>query len=343
MNSSPDPSFAQAMNVTPQADVAIAFDTLIGSTFGCLVNGCLLGLTWPSKELRSKDYICFILYRTFLDFIYTIAMGIFQPWAILTAPADDRSVLCTITGFLENSIGCATIFVEPVLAGNRFLATYYNNLHKKISTTRNIIGTCAGVWLMGIVATVPHLYTKTLGRVTGAFCCIHFEKSSLLVTVLATFSFVVLSHTLVVFFNFKIYKHIHAHQNKKMDSKQRSKLQQDKEMLYFIAVAAIAPMLIQMPAVAGSWVYMYRPDLATDWVLFSVFATFNFTPVVNPLITLCMVKPIRRRLINKIQRLRGIAVTTMTIAPQSSGGAVSGFTRSTKMTKVAAFNLAEVG
>lgn len=86
---------------------------------------------------------------------------------------------------------------------------------------------------MGVATTAPHLYTRSLGRVTGAFCCIHFDKSSLLVTILANYIFILTGHSLVAIFNYKIYTHIRTHQKKKLNSKQQSRLQQDIEMFIF--------------------------------------------------------------------------------------------------------------
>lgn len=287
----------------PPADMAISIFCILIAIGGLITNACVLVTILSSKDLRTKDYICFILNRTLIDFLYCLILGTLQPWAILTESSD----LCKIAAFAEVNLTMSTIFTEPALACNRYASIFYNTHHKKFYKIRNVIWMCVGIWVAGIVTAAPHIFTGSLGRVTGVACCITLSRDSVLVTALANYIPIFLGMGAVAYFNYKIYRFLYEHQNQQMTNSQRTKLQNDREMLRFIIVAACLPLVIQAPVVTAFWVHMFVP--LNSWLLFSMLALFLTMYPVNPVITLYMVRPLRNRFIGFMGRVAGKNIT----------------------------------
>lgn len=77
-------------------------------------------------------------------------------------------------------------------------------------------------------------------------------------------------------------------------------------MLYFIIASALTPVVLESPVIAGDWVRMYGMDWAPDWAMCAAMMVFNLSPILNGIITLVMVRPIKREFLKWINKLKGI-------------------------------------
>lgn len=286
------------MTLYPSDIAATTYAILVGF-FGLQCNGFLLAVILSSKELRNKDYICIILSRGIVDFLHCVLLAVFQPFAILS----ESEPWCNVVAFADIATGSASMFFEPLLACNRYVSIFYSILHKKVYTIRNVIFMCVGVLILATSVTVAHIFTGDLGRATGFTCSVMMSRDSIVVSSITTYIPALLSSGAVAFFNYKIYRFLRQHQNQQMTNAQRTKLQSDREMLNFIMVAAFFPLVIQSPAIVAMWTNMFIP--LSDWILFCALILLHSFHLVNPLLALFMVKPLKSRLMSLIRSLRG--------------------------------------
>lgn len=177
---------------------------------------------------------------------------------------------------------------------------------------------CAIVWILGLCSAIPHVPYDSLGRVPGVLCAIRFDKDTLIVTLVSNYILVLSSLALVGFFNFKIFRFVHQHQKQKLSQTQRTNLQKDGEMAKFILVSAIVPLALQTPATIGLFVRMWSREMVSAWILFGVTAIFMTCPVLNPIITVMMIRPIRRELIRRYRHVLGRdGIVSLVNSPQS--------------------------
>lgn len=289
---------ANRIMTVPQVDVAVACLCITVAVFGLTANGIVLVVILSSKDLRSKDYVWFILNRVLSDFVYCILLAVGHPVAILL----ESTTMCKVVGFIDTSVAMSTILVEPFLACNRYLSILHNTMHKKVYTLRNVYWMCGLIWVVGFGSTVPHIFTGSLGRAIGTVCCVSLTRDSVLVAVLAEYVPVFGCAGSVAVFNYKIYKFLKDHQSQQMTNAQRTKLQSDREMLRFIGISAFLPLILQVPLVVAFWVQMLVP--IQEWILFSVTILFTMMFITNPLIALFMVKPLRHRFMEFAGRFR---------------------------------------
>src|SRR4051812_43351602 len=106
----------------PAVDLTILIYCIVIAAIGILANGFLLFITFSTKELRRKDYICFIINRTLIDFTFCVTLATVHPIAIYIG--DLQSPLCTVVGFVELILAFSSIYTEPVLACNRFVSIF---------------------------------------------------------------------------------------------------------------------------------------------------------------------------------------------------------------------------
>lgn len=251
------------------------------------------------KELRGKDYICIILNRAAIDFLHCMLLAGLQPVGILT----ETDLWCEVIAFLEAATAIASIFFEPLLACNRYISMFHSPLYKEIFTIRNVAFMSIALLIFATLLTIPHIFIGDLGRTTGFFCVVKLTKDSVLVTVIANILPVSLGTGAVGFFNYKIYQFLSRHQSQRMTNSQRSILQRDREMLKFIMVSAFSPMIMQAPVIAATWTHMFIP--LPPWLLFCSVILILSMYVLNPLLALFMVKPLKSRLMSMVGSITG--------------------------------------
>jgi hypothetical protein len=294
------------------ADLTLLIQCVIIGVGGLTVNGFLLFLIISNKDLRRKDYICFILNHTLIDFIYCITLITLHPFTIYDG--SEKSTLCSVAGFLEVAFSTVSVYTEPVLALNRFISIFHSCLYKKIYKSSYVCVMCALIILVGCLSALPHLLVGSLGRIGGSLCSIKFSQNALIVSVAANFIPTFIGLFVLAYCNVKIFRFLNHHQNQTISSQHRSQLQKDREIARFIIVAALVPLCLSSPVMILSMVRMLVDT--SDWLSFAGMGLFIVSFIINPCIALYMVKPLRNecmkvwgRALGKVTSVEIIAVS----------------------------------
>lgn len=211
--------------------------------------------------------------------------------------------MINIAAYCQISLAMCTIFIEPMLACNRYFSIFYPILHKKVYKIGNIIAMCVLVSVLGSLAPLPHALAGTLGRVPGFVCAYILSRGTVLITVVGLYMPALGVMAIVMYFNFRIYRFLRQHQTQRLTNSQRTKLQNDREMLRFIAVTAVLPFIFETPLLTATWIGIFLP--VSGWIIFSFNALFLSIYLANPLVTLFMIKPLRNRFLQIAEGLLG--------------------------------------
>lgn len=181
---------------------------------------------------------------------------------------------------------------------------------------------CVLVWILGPIIMLMHNFGQVavFGKIPGFFCAIDFENPGVLCMVSVGSCVLVGSYTIMFFCYYKIYRTLKMHQNQSLALGQQSRLQEDRSLLKYIAAVAFLPTLTDTPVLVAVVLKLYDESLSLDFVFFTAGQFFFMFSVISPLLTLYIIRPIRKEFLRLIKRfVKGPASVSPVANVQLSG------------------------
>lgn len=291
------------VNMAPlSADDALFYTFFIIGPLGLIVNSLLLAITFRKKSIREREYTIFIQNRALMDLAICLQFLLVQPWVMDCSSINP--VWCTITAGLFISTFYAMIMSESALAMNRYISICRPHLYQRVYRKRYVYLMCFAVWLLGALIGIVNGFAGALGRSPGSFCSVIVEWSSVLV--ILAFNYPITSGTYVIIFYcyWKIHRFLKDHQKNALTNGERTRLQEDKFILRYIKYLALIPVLSELPSAISMIVHVYDPSLVPHFAIFGTNLIFMLCPVLEPILTLYIVRPIRKELLDMTKRLK---------------------------------------
>lgn len=164
---------------------------------------------------------------------------------------------------------------------------------------------CILVWILGLVFTLPQILGGSLGRSSGYLCCVSMTRKNIFVILGSDYTPFLISYGIVVYCYWRLFVTLRHHQGQaNTNNSIRSQLKEDKSLLRYIGAVAIAPLVLESPLVMTSFIRMWDDNLMPDLIM--LFATLFYTsvPLVNPILTFLMVRPVRKEASMMLAKLK---------------------------------------
>lgn len=277
------------------------YSVFVIGTLGLFLNGVLFFVIFSKKELYKAGYMIFILCRAFADFVWCLHYLILQPIGVKYW--ESNPIWCTIAGGTTDSLVLIIMLSEPLLACNRYVAICHKNLYPKIYKKRYPELMCLASWILGILLCIPKMQDGSLGRIPGLYCSTNLEKASMAYLLIFDYPVLMSNYVVVIYCYCKIFYVLRSHQIEMTNSGISSQTQDDKSLLKYIGTMAVMPLVTETPAGVADLIYMKYPALIPDFILFLTAFLFAFCPIFNSIITLLMVRPIRKEFFLRITSL----------------------------------------
>lgn len=261
---------------------------------GLLVNVLLFVIMISKKSIRSKEYAIFILIRACVDIFVCVQMVILQPIAI--GYWNQNPLISVVAAGFYHSSFFISLFSDPLLACSRYISVCHKNSYPTIFTRRNTILFCVLNGLAGFLATVPHIFGGSLGRVYGFFCSVKFERKYMLLEDLCDYSIFTVAYALMGFFYYKVFVALRKHIEQTTSNAMVSRLREDKSLLKFIGAAALLPVITESPAAALVAIQMLEIYTFPTSVVVGCQTVLFLCPLFNGVLTMIMLRPVNKAL-----------------------------------------------
>lgn len=263
------------------------------ATLGCLVNFVPIALTFTTK-LASNNVNLLVGHLSIVDlFVCLIFVG-GQNFYILYKDTLSEDV-CRWIGFVSASCGFQVFTFPAFLSLNRYIALYHSHHYERWNTRRNVLLTILLSWafVFAILLTFA-LGGKTRFDDDNDHCCI-VVKNSTVWTIYFWFVCMVpivgFGDGTVIFCNVKIYRRLKKHAENRSLSK--NVIRQHKELLWFLIIEMIVPIVFHTVYLIAKFVYIDRRLLLWKQ-FFTILYLMNST--VRSIVTLTVLAPYRRKL-----------------------------------------------
>lgn len=307
--------------MAPSIDDAIFYSMLVIGPLGLFTNGVLLVAILKNKTVRKKDYTIFIINRGYLDIALCLQYVVLQPFG-LTYP----DTCAPISGVAVGTL-LAIYLSEPILACNRYVAICHSQyMYKKIYSRRTIIWICVLVWVIGAIGTTINGFLGGLGKTGGVYCLVTFERKDVLVLLLDDYMIFFFSYLAMGFCYYKIFRFLQKHKTQAANLAQQSQLQEDKYLLRYIGSVALLPVLTELPLAATAIFHIYDSAWIPDFGIFPTTILFMLCPVINPIVTIYVIRPIREQIGNLCRSMIGKSNTSPVVDLQLSAATVPAYT-----------------
>lgn len=281
-----------------EADDATFYSLLIVSPLGLIANVLLLITTLNSKEIRKKDYTLFILNRSVIDALFSLQLFILQPLAMKYFVINP--LWCKVASGISETTIWAIIIWEPVLACNHYVSICHSNfLYNKLFRKRNVLIMAAVVWLLAALIVLPHVFDDTFGKVPGLICIANLDSAKIMMILYIGYPPLCVSYGITSFCYFKIYQFLKAHKNQSTTLGQQSSFKENKSLLRYIGALALLPIFTEAPLAIAAAIRMLT--LVPDSAIFAVTLILMLSPVINPLMTLYIIRPIRKEFLRLLK------------------------------------------
>lgn len=278
---------------------------------GVTMNSIFLWLNLSKPEFR-KDYFLFLTAVSFLNFVHSWIILVFQPIAV-GFNIDEHGIFCSLMSYIHIVTGVGGISVQTLLCFNRFVSLYYPQKMKTIFTSRNIFLMLFTVWSIPAICGAGLWILNDFGRPKGSICCPSID-TMLFSHMLLVYGPMMTSYSLSLFFTYKISRMIKTHQQQ-VGANLGSRLQTAKDIVRLIIIDIAVPLTMETPAVV---VCFLAATVNIPIPIFDV-ALFFFVlhSTTDPLIALLVVKPYRKAVKNvisfaKTQTSRVVPTTSAT-------------------------------
>lgn len=291
------------------ADDALFYSFFVIGPVGLAFNALLLIIIFRKKALRQKEYMIFVHNRGFMDTAMCLQFIILQPWAV--ASWSTNPIWCKVAAGAAISTMFAIIVLEPVLALNRYVAICRHQLYQRVYQKRYVYLMCASAWLLGALVGLVDGLVGSLGKIPGLLCIAKME--GLIVQIafaLCNYPILFICYATMFYCYWKIYKFLKEHQNRTLSNGEQTNLQEDKSLLRYIACLGVLPVATEFPVIVLCTVHLIDNSLALDYYTFASTLILMMCPVINPILTLYVVRPIRQEFLRVIKCLTKDGSTT---------------------------------
>lgn len=293
-------------------DTILFYSFFVFGTLGLLFSIALLILMFIKTTLRQGDYASFIITRAFMDSSSCLNFLILQPLGVLYWTTNPT--WCTAAAAVGMASIVGLIASEPILAFNRFIAVCYKHKYQTLFRKRTVFLLCLAPWVIGVLVTIPQVVHDSLGRVPGYFCLVKYEYRYLWMVIGIDYSVLFGSYVITTYCYCRIFLVLRRHQQQDHhDSLQATRLQEDRSILRYIGAAALLPLVADTPVALAGVVRMYDPTWVSDYVMVFGNCLYFCCPLLNPVLTFLMVRPIRKELRAVLKRM----VTTNQVEPRN--------------------------
>lgn len=285
------------------ADETLFYSFFVIGPIGLFSNVLLLVPILKNKDIREKDYSIFIINRAIMDTLACTMYFTIQPLGVNYWSTNP--IWCKVAGGIFFALNLPHYIAEPMLAFNRYVAICHSNLlYFKIFQKRNIFFMCLLTWLFGMLFNLPSSLQDVLGKIPGLFCSLNLNSGGVhLIVFTFCYPLFLVSYSTMAFCYVKIYRFLKIYQNQSLPDGQRTRLQEDRSLLRYIAVVAAVPIIAEIPLAITAAMNTNNRALVPDFAIFASSVIFLMCPVVNPILTLYILRPIRKEFFRIVRHL----------------------------------------
>lgn len=238
-----------------------------------------------------------------LNYVLAFLSVVFLQSFIILMDIHPKSTLCSIAAIVAIATAINSIFIETIVALNRYISLYFPYKRSCIFSIQNQLVVLSLFSCVSIAMAIGMMFLGYLGRIGNAVCGPDIDSINFFHVSFVTIP-VLISKIISIFCVYKIWRIIRNHNEHNCGSR----LQETKEIAMLLVVELIVQIFLEFPLLLTC--LLNRHIFIPKMLIYVFICLFLAQPIFDPIIIMVIVKPYRKAFLNFFNNYWHVNVNT---------------------------------